>query len=194
MRILIDYAWPGNVRELRNLVESMVVVAPGRVIRPEDIPSEVREGGRRGSLLPVLAARPQPHPAEARPEELDFVLRTIFDLRLDVEDLRREFDRFRREREPYLQFRELEIPQPFPPAFGATERPRPDAEEEGEQPPIADDAEMIVFREGMTMEDLERRAIEVALRRVGGNRRRAADALGIGERTLYRKIKEYELG
>jgi len=194
MRILIDYAWPGNVRELRNLVESMVVVAPGRVIRPEDIPSEVREGGRRGSLLPVLAPRPQPHPAEARPEELDFVLRTIFDLRLDVEDLRREFDRFRREREPYPQFRELEIPQPFPPAFGATERPRPDAGEDGEESPVADDAEVIVFREGMTMEDLERRAIEVALRRVGGNRRRAADALGIGERTLYRKIKEYELG
>src|SRR5690606_4266212 len=40
LQLLVDYAWPGNVRELRNLVESMVVLAPGRTIRPEDIPSE----------------------------------------------------------------------------------------------------------------------------------------------------------
>jgi DNA-binding NtrC family response regulator len=45
----------------------------------------------------------------------------------------------------------------------------------------------------MTMRDLEREEIAVALRQVGGNRRRAAEMLGIGERTLYRKIKEYEL-
>jgi DNA-binding NtrC family response regulator len=45
----------------------------------------------------------------------------------------------------------------------------------------------------MTMQDLEREAIAAALRRVDGNRRRAAEMLGIGERTLYRKIKEYDL-
>jgi DNA-binding NtrC family response regulator len=43
----------------------------------------------------------------------------------------------------------------------------------------------------MTMQDLEREAIALALRQVDGNRRRAAQLLGIGERTLYRKIKEY---
>ncbi len=49
----------------------------------------------------------------------------------------------------------------------------------------------MVFRPGMTMQDLEREAITTALRQVRGNRRRAAEALGIGERTLYRKMKEY---
>jgi DNA-binding NtrC family response regulator len=43
----------------------------------------------------------------------------------------------------------------------------------------------------MTMKDLEREAITAALKEVGGNRREAAGILGIGERTLYRKIKEY---
>ncbi len=45
----------------------------------------------------------------------------------------------------------------------------------------------------MTMEELERAAIIATLRAVGGNRRRASEKLGIGERTLYRKLKEYEI-
>jgi two-component system, NtrC family, response regulator HydG len=51
----------------------------------------------------------------------------------------------------------------------------------------------VVFRPGMTMQEMEREAIEAALRRVRGNRRKAAEMLGIGERTLYRKIREYEV-
>src|SRR2546422_246192 len=51
----------------------------------------------------------------------------------------------------------------------------------------------VVYRAGMTMADVERAAIEAALKETRGNRRRAADVLGIGERTLYRKLKEYAL-
>ena len=51
----------------------------------------------------------------------------------------------------------------------------------------------IVYRPGMTMADVERAAIEAALRDTQGNRRKAAEVLGIGERTLYRKLKQYAL-
>jgi DNA-binding NtrC family response regulator len=51
----------------------------------------------------------------------------------------------------------------------------------------------VVYRSGMTMADVEKSAIEAALREYRGNRRRAAEVLGIGERTLYRKIKAYHL-
>ena len=54
-------------------------------------------------------------------------------------------------------------------------------------------ADAVVYRPGMKMADVERAAIEAALRETRGNRRRAAERLGIGERTLYRKIKEYEM-
>jgi DNA-binding NtrC family response regulator len=197
MRILVEYSWPGNVRELRNLIESMVVLAPGRVIRPEDIPADVRFGGRSRSLLPVLAPRPAvPTPAgDARTAELEFVLKTLFDLRLDLEDLRREFDHYRSRRESDRHLPTYEIPQPYlaPGGFSAS----PGLLSAMPEPPSAADVQepddMVVFREGMTMEDLERQAIRLALRRVDGNRRKAAEALGIGERTLYRKIKEYEL-
>ena len=71
-----------------------------------------------------------------------------------------------------------------------------DAEPVGELEPLAEDvaaAGTVVYRPGMTMEDLEREAIAAALREVRGNRRKAAELLGIGERTLYRKIAKYEL-
>jgi DNA-binding NtrC family response regulator len=65
---------------------------------------------------------------------------------------------------------------------------------------VVDDADtleaehdVVVFRPGMTLEELERNAILAALKEVAGNRRKAAEMLGMGERTLYRKIKEYGL-
>jgi len=51
----------------------------------------------------------------------------------------------------------------------------------------------VLYRSGMTMADVERAAIEGALRETKGNRRKAAEVLGIGERTLYRKLKQYQL-
>ena len=54
-------------------------------------------------------------------------------------------------------------------------------------------ANVVTIAPGMRMADIERAAIIAALRETRGNRRKAADQLGIGERTLYRKLKEYEI-
>jgi DNA-binding NtrC family response regulator len=194
MEILVDYAWPGNVRELRNLVESMVVLSPGRRVMPDDLPTEVRARGR-ASRLPVLVRQParEPTAPPGPPAELEFILRSIFDLKMDVEDLRREMENFRE--------RQREVPLPVYGSGLGTLAPGPpllafDPRHEPAQPPEEQEAReegTVVFRPGMTMEELEREAIQSALRRVNGNRRRAAESLGIGERTLYRKIKEYGL-
>ena len=55
-------------------------------------------------------------------------------------------------------------------------------------------ATVITLGPGMTMAEIERMAIQAVLRDMGGNRRKAADVLGIGERTLYRKLREYDGG
>jgi DNA-binding NtrC family response regulator len=186
LQILVDYAWPGNVRELRNLVESMVVLAPGRVIRPEDIPPEVR--GHSGRLLPV-PIRPLPRAEESGPSsQVEFILRTLFDLKLDVEDLRREFETYRERRQAHGEIPAYPLFPPLAPPAAPVAPPAPEREREREA-----DGEAVVFEPGMTMDDIEREAIAATLRTVGGNRRRAAEMLGIGERTLYRKIKEYGL-
>jgi len=197
MRVLMEYDWPGNVRELRNLIESMVVLSSGQVIRPEDIPIEIRaDAGRPRVTLPVPVHAPRREPGSSPSPELEFVFRTLLQLRVDLEDLRREFEEFRRAHPELPGPVPLPYPYPYvPPAVAA-----PRAIEEAEFQPAADGDEVgdegrddgvVVFRPGMTMSDLEREAITAALREVRGNRRKAAQMLGIGERTLYRKIKEY---
>ena len=203
MEILLDYGWPGNVRELRNLVESMVVLAPGSMIRAEDIPQEIRTGSGQ-SLVPVSRRRETDEgeeverrlPARAEAEgmpEMEFVFRTLIDLKMDVEDLRREFERYR-ERHPELleeggdrrRGTEIEV--------SALEELRDEmaaGEDEGEEGP--EETPSIEFRPGMTMSELEREAIVATLKDVDGNRRKAAEKLGIGERTLYRKLQEYDI-
>jgi DNA-binding NtrC family response regulator len=207
MEVLKDYAWPGNVRELRNLVESMVVLAPNRPIQPADIPTEVR-GGRGPTLLPAPLTRPgEPTRGgrDLRPE-LEFIFRTLVDLRVDMDDLRRQFEAYRRETALVpvsVAVRGREIPMrgsevgPYTPASLSAEDPQVhEVEEQPAAPSPAQPREpegTVVFRPGMTMEDMERQAIEAALKSVGGNRRKAAELLGIGERTLYRKIASFGL-
>ena len=67
--------------------------------------------------------------------------------------------------------------------------------EVGDELPFAEGPERgaVVFRAGMTMDDIEKEAIRAVLREVEGNRRNAAKSLGIGERTLYRKIQKYAI-
>jgi DNA-binding NtrC family response regulator len=188
MNILVGYDWPGNVRELRNLVESMVVLSPGRIIRPEDIPPEIRDARGRSRLLPVPITRSAGNaPAGTTPPELEFIFHTLVELRMDMEDLRRQFDDYRQGGAPLpLVGTQLSAPTLAPAPLHIEDiEPEPSAED------LAAEHDVVVFRPGMTLADLERNAITAALREVAGNRRRAAEMLGMGERTLYRKIKEY---
>jgi len=207
MELLTAYSWPGNIRELKNLVESMVVLSPGRVIGPEDIPDDIRSD-RGASLLPVPISRTGSGEGGTRSlrPELEFVFRTLVELRVDMDDLRREFDVYRGDTSMHLpgdtivgrvgtgqSTHEMEVQRGIEiPAYP------PDAPVQGDEPvdfPEADvvDEGIVVFRPGMTIDEMERRAITAALNEVQGNRRKAAELLGIGERTLYRKISKYDI-
>ena len=183
--ILLRYDWPGNVRELRNLVESMVILSPGTLIRAEDIPPTVRSPQPRSALPMAIAGDARSR--EQRDTGLEFIFHTLIQLRMDIEDLRREFEDYRRTH-PELAGAPLSLPQPYvrPPVIT-------DALLAGEEEDLEEEEEpgVVVYRPGMRMEDVEREAITAVLREVKGNRREAAARLGIGERTLYRKIKEY---
>ena len=302
MAVLQAYDWPGNVRELRNLVESMVVLAPNRVIEPEDLPREIRFPREASRLLPPPATvspgppREEGHPGGGRGREratflglgrpgveeisgpltagragervpgdgvgtadsgtraeegdprlrpeLELVFRTLLDLRMDMDQLRREFEAYREDMESRLEdpfvgswilpgpagvevgyARRRARGEPVPGTEAASHTELRSTEEERDPPPVAEDRERggsapdggdgpdgavgrlgedgsaeapegtagIVFRPGMTMDELEAEAIRLTLEETGGNRREAAERLGIGERTLYRKIKKYEI-
>jgi DNA-binding NtrC family response regulator len=182
MQILMSYPWPGNVRELRNLVESMVVLAPGREIGPEDIPRAIREGGL-ARFLPVHVGPVVRGAVGAEGRELEFLVRSMLELRLQVEELRRRLDSERDHQEVWAtNGREVQPPAIGPVAGGAIaiEAPNQPA------PPT-----QLTLAPGMTMAQIERAAIEAVLRETRGNRRKAAEILDIGERTLYRKLRDY---
>ena len=127
--------------------------------------------------------------------ELEFIFRTLVDLRMDVDDLRKEFETYR---SPHpgspgsvdtYPVNEGRVEIGVRPAAGVSDEPW-----EVEEPPeVAPGDGAVVYRSGMTMEDLERAAIAAVLVEVRGNRRKAAQMLAIGERTLYRKIKAFQI-
>ncbi|HTH63920.1 MAG TPA: sigma-54 dependent transcriptional regulator [Gemmatimonadales bacterium] len=167
LQIIVDAEWPGNVRQLRNLVESMVVLAPQGEIRASDIPEDIRDRGRALPVRVLGASR------EIAGKELEFIFRSLVELKLQVEELRRRLD----DRPAPHRVEVIEVDPHGAPLAAA----------------LAPVEEAVLYRPGMSMADVERAAIEAALNDTHGNRRKAAEVLGIGERTLYRKIKQYAI-
>ena len=183
MERLMEAPWQGNIRQLRNLIESMVVLAPGNVIRASDIPADVLES--YGSLLPMRLAPPAGGASIMGGPEFEFILRSLMELRVQVEELRRRLEHGDQEVHTGTHRRVEVIDLDDDDAVAAVPAVGQGAEEEA--------APVVVWREGMTMADVERATIVTVLDMLRGNRRRAAQLLEIGERTLYRKLKEYHL-
>ncbi|HEX6158960.1 MAG TPA: sigma-54 dependent transcriptional regulator, partial [Thermoanaerobaculia bacterium] len=181
MQILTAYQWPGNVRELRNLVESMVVLSPGREIGAADIPRELRDGGTP-RLLPVHVGPVLRAQEAVSGRELEFIVRSMVELKLQVEELRRRMDEVGPMAGQWIG--EAKGPQS---AFRI-----PHSDVASIEPPEPE-SDVVQIAPGMTMEEIERAAIRQALAASRGNRRKAAEMLAIGERTLYRKLREYNL-
>ena len=179
MALFVQYDWPGNVRELRTVVERMLVTAVGPVITADDVPNALLDHVRASRLLPAL---PQQSTMPGR--ELEIIYRTLLELRAEVHDLRRIMtERWGDDSiGKWIDHRVAEAGErePSEQLFVDIEP----AEENGQQRDSDEPA---------TLKDLEREAIRLALESVNGNRREAARQLGIGERTLYRKLKDYGL-
>jgi len=182
MQRLVDYQWPGNVRELRNLVESMVVLAPGHEIQPEDLPRQIRDGGT-SRYLPIRVGPIVREQERAEGRELEFIVRSLLELKLQVEELRSRLDDATGSRSAIPG--DGWIGEMHAPALASAA-----AIEPRDQPPPPN---VVTVVPGTKMAEVERAVIEAALKETKGNRRRAAEMLGIGERTLYRKIKEYRM-
>ena len=197
MQILVAYSWPGNVRELRNLVESMVVLAPGREITPQDIPPEIREGGS-SRFLPVHVGPILRGSMQADGREMEFIVRSLVELKLQIEQLR-------------ARVNELGASQQVSAsghisAGAEVSGQRVIAGNVSENGPFVESPSMVgpiqppgrgpvpvtlTITPGMTMAEIEKAAITAALAETRGNRRKAAELLGIGERTMYRKLRDY---
>jgi len=178
MDILMNYDWPGNVRELKNLVESMLVSSPDYKIQPHDIPEYIYRKGEPGRLLPI----PLERGGGAGGLETSAILSALIELRRDIRELGREV---------MTAVRQQGIKSE---GYTVDTQDRDQWRYSGEVERSGGKVEKSIDVErGRTLSEVERVVIARALKEVNGNRRQAAKMLGIGERTLYRKINLYGL-
>jgi len=159
-----NHSWPGNIRELRNLVERIIILEKGRMVDRSMMETYAGKEIEPDRNLPVIAHKT---PDQA---ERELIYRVLLDIRMTVEEIRSTILG-----RPNQRVRETD--------FGPPART-----EVTPETPVSKEDEVLTIRE------IEKMQIEKALKRYRGNRRKTARALGIGERTLYRKLKEYDLG
>jgi DNA-binding NtrC family response regulator len=175
---LREYRWPGNVRELRNLAESLVVISGGKRIELNNLPDQITAGPRD---LPALDTRSRDQ------KERDLFAWMLAQVERNLSE---EIRRTRNELAERIDSiagtgarGDTAGKRPVIVTDGITYDGSEDAPEQGE----------VVVKPGTSIKDVERGLIENTLKQVKGNRKRAAKLLGMGERTLYRRMKQYNL-
>ncbi len=163
MQLLINYDWPGNIRELKNVVESMLVIERGKQLVAGDVKKHLR--GYRGDHEERNLPVFLNRTAEQAEREL--IYRVLGEMRRDILEVKN------------LLVRQLLHSAPVPAA--------------AEYSVEGIEASVQEAEDSMALDEMERKMIVSALDKYRGNRRLAAKALRISERTLYRKIKEFGL-
>lgn len=199
-KMLVSYAWPGNVRQLKNIAENMSVTSEEREITPEILSLYLPAENTSQGHVVALASKEETHSFE---KEREFIYQMLFDLRREVAELKRMVG------EKHLPMvgrdtdsstsssRGLAIYQPQPALGRPMEKTDNSLIQDAEEVTDNDVATKETDEEDVvvdgSLEEMERKSIKSVLNKNNGNRRLAAKQLGISERTLYRKIKEYDL-
>lgn len=199
-KMLVSYAWPGNVRQLKNIAENMSVTSEEREITPEILSLYLPAENTSQGHVVALASKEETHSFE---KEREFIYQMLFDLRREVAELKRMVGEKhlpmvgRDADSPSSSSRGLAIYQPQPALGRPMEKTDNSLIQDAEEVTDNDVATKETDEEDVvvdgSLEEMERKSIKSVLNKNNGNRRLAAKQLGISERTLYRKIKEYDL-
>ena len=174
-QLLLSYRWPGNIRELKNVTERISVIEESREITADIL----------RIYLPNVSVEKYPVLVKAENEQKSFanereiLYQILFDMRKDVNDLKKLVHDIMGGNIPV----EMQKNETYSPATIHPVQPI--------QTPEVQEAETV--EESMSLEEVEKDMIRKALERHNGKRKNAAADLKISERTLYRKIKEYNL-
>lgn len=199
-QIMLKYKWPGNVRQLKNITEQMSVLCTKREIDAQDLIQFIPQDPESTELATV--ATPGAHSYES---EREILYKILYELRGNVSDLRREMATMRKQMDDNRDM--SNALRPVGMHSGHNMPIDIEAEEVGYGEPVNiqpqrqgtgfgnDSDSFVEVNDGknLNLTDIERLTIEKALERNNGNRKNAATELGISDRTLYRKIKQYGL-
>ena len=193
--ILLKYKWPGNVRQLKNITEQMSVLSENREIDSTTLLHFIPQDEESTQLATISHQGGGAHSYE---NERELLYKILYELRGNVSDLRRDMTSLRKQLDEARQLNGANgfaAPQPISP-IDPMQYPSPITKSADIRKPMAEDAvaEEISEPESLNLNDLGRQMVEKALDRNDGNRKKAAQELGISDRTLYRRIKQYGLG
>lgn len=193
--LLITYPWPGNVRELKNIAEQVSVLSKDRMITGEELRRFLPE--RETNRLPVLASNVQHGNGHEFANEREILYKLFFDMKKDVTELKKMFVEILQNpgmevkgQAMLNELQELAAHDMFP----VPRQPQPVT---AKSPVVIHHDDEIHAHEevdeSLNIMDKEKELIEKALKKHKGKRKDAASDLGISERTLYRKLKEYDI-
>ncbi|HBU44240.1 MAG TPA: sigma-54-dependent Fis family transcriptional regulator, partial [Porphyromonadaceae bacterium] len=197
--MLTNFRWPGNVRQLKNVTEQISVIEHERVITSEILQKYLPKAD---AALPVLASQSRDSDQKIFSSEREILYQVLFDMKKDINDLKNVV-------KTILEDAATSVPQDENPIFHSPAAPQdktpvtlPLKYEElmPKKNHLAEVHDRSDFQEAteveitnLSLEDAEKEMIALALEKHDGKRKLAASELGISERTLYRKIKEYNL-
>lgn len=170
--MLMRYPWPGNVRELRNLIESLLVLEKGTYITQEILEKHLVQRNRYKSLVH--------DPSKSEKNELQIIYSSIIQLRQEISDIRQLLQHLVQTR-PHIPLLLPDGSITNPPVITSLNTALEKSNDSNETQAF------------LSLDEIEKKSIADALEKCHGNKRKTAKALGITERTLYRKIKAYEL-
>lgn len=190
--LLENYPWPGNIRQLKNISEQMSIIEQNRLVTAARLQQYLPDGNR--TSLPVLYPKGNEEPSFRNEREILYQI--LFDMKRDVNDLKKLVNELMSQgdlhpviekEEPSLYSRLFEERQSRPePSMS----PSPQTHVKHIDDAQIEDTEEII-EESLSIQDKEVELIRKALQKHLGKRKLAAQELGISERTLYRKIKEF---
>jgi len=186
-QLLMRYKWPGNVRQLKNITEQISVLSAERQITA-DILSRFIPQDQETTQLATIRSEGE-HSFE---NEREILYKILFELRSNVNDMRREMSTLKKQIEDVQVTGNTHSQLPTTQLAPANLSPV-----SSHLTPLTEEAEAEEYvepeLESLNLNDLSRQMLEKALERNGGNRKKAAQELGISDRTLYRRLKQYGL-
>ena len=196
-RVLEQYRWSGNIRQLRNIAEQVSVLEKNRTL---DVNTLKNYLPNTGSQLPAVIDRSDKEADFS--SEREILYKVLFDMKNDLNDLKKlTHELMENENMSSVQKNNPDLIKKI---YGELEdqnktvefiNPDGKAQKHSSTPPINqyDYAETVIEEEPLSLLDKEIEMIKQALKRSNGKRKIAANELGISERTLYRKIKQFDL-
>ena len=183
--MLMRYKWPGNIRQLKSVTEQLSVLSAERQITPEILSRFIPQDQESTQLATIHSESDR-----SFENEREILYKILFELRSNVNDMRREMSTLKKQLEDVkggdsatpLAATQLSPIQHMSPVAPALEDAVAEEYIEPENEP-----------ENLNVNEWSRQALEKALERNGGNRKKAALEMGISDRTLYRRLKQYGL-